>query len=82
MSTHAALLIGFHKAFKVEKNFQSFRLAESEFYDLRRDLLDNPEHFGKDEKEQVDTFLKKIRLLRINARKKEIDNTPSLKSDN
>jgi hypothetical protein len=81
MSTHAALLLGFHKALKVEKNFQSFRLAESEFYDLRRELLDTPEHFGKDEKEQVDTFFEKIRMLRISARKEEVDNTPSLKTD-
>ncbi len=46
ISTHIALILGFHKGFKVEKNYQAFRLAESDFYDLRRVLLDMPETFG------------------------------------
>jgi len=78
ISTHMALIVGFHKGYKVEKNYQSFRLAESEFFDLRRELLDMPENFGNDEKEQIDSFIKQVRTIRQNARKAEIDNTATV----
>lgn len=78
ISTHTALILGFHKGFKVEKNYQAFRLAESSFYDLRRELLDIPENFGGTPKEQIDSFFKKAQRIRKNARQAEIDNTPKI----
>lgn len=78
ISTHIALILGFHKGLKVEKNYQAFRLAESEFFDLRRELLDTPEKFGSTPKEQIDNFFLKVQSIRKNARQSEIDNTPSV----
>lgn len=79
ISLHSALLIGFHRVFKVERNYQSFRTAESEFYDLRRDLLDNASKNQANMDEAIDDFFEAVSNLRILARKEEIDNTPSLK---
>ena len=78
ISTHIALIVGFHKGFKIEKNYQAFRLAESDFYDLRRELLDMPETFGSNSKEQINTFFKKVQSIRKGARQSEIDNTPTV----
>jgi hypothetical protein len=82
ISTHGALLLAFHKGFKVDNNYQSFRLAESDFYDLRRELLDNPTKFGSTSKEQIDNFFKRVSLLRKIARQAEIDNTASINEIN
>ncbi len=78
ISTHAALLIGFHKGFKVDQNYQSFRIAESEFFDLRRELLDNPNNFGETPDEQINSFFLQVSRFRRSARQAEIDNTASL----
>lgn len=78
ISSHAALILGFHKGFKVEKNYQVFRMAESEFYDLRRELLDNPEKFGNTSKEQIENFFNNVQTLRKNTRQSEIDNIPRI----
>jgi len=77
MSTHAALILGIYSRLKVEKNYQSFRLAESEFYDLRRELLDTPLKLATSG-EQISNFFEKVGTLRKNARKSEIDNTPTI----
>lgn len=79
ISLHSALLIGFHRVFKVERNYQSFRTAESEFYDLRRSFLDNPLKNTSNMDEAIDDFFESVSRLRILARKEEIDNSPSLK---
>jgi len=81
ISTHIALIVGFHKGYKVEKNYQAFRLAESDFFDLRRELLDMPMNFGTNEKEQIDTFIKQVKIIRKNARKAEIDNTATVSDE-
>ncbi len=81
ISMHGALILGFYRGLKVEKNYQAFRLAESGFYDLRRLLLDNPENLGSTAKEQIDKFFDRVRTLRKTARKAEIDNTPSMDED-
>lgn len=79
ISLHSALLIGFHRVFKVERNYQSFRTAESEFYDLRRRFLDNALKNQSNMDEAIDDFFESVSKLRVLARKEEIDNTPSLK---
>lgn len=81
ISLHSALLIGFHRVFKVERNYQSFRTAESEFYDLRRSFLDNALKNKSNMDEAIDKFFDEVGKLRIMARKEEIDNSPSLKVD-
>lgn len=81
ISLHSALLIGFHRVFKVERNYQSFRTAESEFYDLRRSFLDNALKNQSNMDEAIDKFFDEVGKLRIMARKEEIDNSPSLKVD-
>jgi hypothetical protein len=82
ISTHAALLLAFHKGFKVDQNYQSFRTAESEFFDLRRELLDNPSKFGAYPKEQIDEFFLIVSRFRRMARQAEIDNAASINSIN
>lgn len=79
VSIHSALLIGFHNVFKVERNYQSFRTAESEFYDLRRSFLDNAFKNQSNMDNAIDEFFDAVSKLRIMARKEEIDNSPSLK---
>ena len=81
ISLHSALLIGFHRVFKVERNYQSFRTAESEYYDLRRSFLDNALKNQSNMDEAIDKFFDEVGKLRIMARKEEIDNSPSLKVD-
>jgi len=81
ISLHSALLFGFHRAFKVEKNYQSFRIAESEFFDLRRSFLDDAYKNQQNMDKAIDEYFEIIRKLRIMARKEEIDNTPVLKEE-
>lgn len=78
ISTHAALLLAFHKGFKVDQNYQAFRIAESEFYDLRRELLDNPKKFGETPDEQINEFFQQVSRFRRAARQAEVDNTASI----
>ncbi|NOQ72686.1 MAG: hypothetical protein GQ574_11820 [Crocinitomix sp.] len=78
ISTHGALLIAFHKGFKVDQNYQAFRIAESEFFDLRRELLDNPTKFGATPEEQINDFILQVSRFRRAARLAEIDNAASI----
>ena len=78
ISSHTALLLAFHRALKVDKNFQAFRQGESEFYDLRRRLLDRPQTFGATEKKQLDTYFGQVEIIRRYVRNAETDNFPSL----
>lgn len=82
ISTHAALLLAFHKGFKVDQNYQAFRTAESEFFDLRRELLDNPTKFGAESEIQIDAFFRQVSKFRRMARQAEIDNVASINSIN
>lgn len=76
ISTHSALLIGFHRALKIENNFKAFRHGESEFYDTYRRMLDRPESFGSDEKEQMDNYFVEVEQIRKYVRNAETDNFP------
>ena len=81
ISTHSALLMSLHRVFKVERNYQSFRTAESEFYDLRRSFLDNPLKNKTDMDEAINDFFDSVSKLRVMTRKEEINNSPSLKTE-
>ncbi len=78
ISSHIAVLLAFHRAFKVDKNFQAFRQGESEFYDLRRRLLDRPHTFGANEKKQLDSYFEQVEIIRKFVRNAETDNFPFL----
>ncbi|MCH9741141.1 MAG: hypothetical protein K0U38_09955 [Epsilonproteobacteria bacterium] len=78
ITAHTAIIIAFHKAFKVDANFKAWREGESHFYDLYRRMLDRPETFGKDENSQLNNYFDSVENLRIFIRNTEIDNTPSL----
>jgi hypothetical protein len=78
ISTHTAILLAFHRGFKVDKNFKSFRHGESEFYDLYRRLLDRPFTFGKNEKEQIDKYFIEVETIRKFVRNAETDNMPTV----
>ena len=82
ISTNAALLLAFHKGCKVDQYYQAFRTAESEFFDLRRELLDNPSKFGATPNEQIDEFFLQVSRFRRMARQAEIDNAASINSIN
>lgn len=78
LSTHTAILLAFHRGFKVERNYKSFRNGESEFYDTFRRLLDRPTDFGETEKQQIETYFKEIEFIRKFVRNAETDNLPTI----
>jgi hypothetical protein len=78
VSAHTAILLSFHKAFKVDSNFKTWRAGESNFYDFYRRMLDRPDLFGKTEAEQLASYFDAVENLRAFIRNAEIDNTPSV----
>ena len=78
ITAHTAIIISFHKAFKVDVNYKSWREGESHFYDLYRRMLDRPETFGENEEEQLMRYFDDVENLRSFIRNTEINNTPSL----
>ena len=78
VTAHSAILFAFHKGFKVDANFKTWREGESHFYDLYRRMLDRPETFGKSESEQLSTYFDEVENLRMFIRNAEIDNTPTV----
>ena len=78
ISTHAAILLSFHKGFKVENNFKAFRHGESEFYDLYRRFLDSPTKFGKNKQDQIQSYFEQVEQVRKYVRNAETDNFPTL----
>lgn len=81
ISSHIALLIGFHRALNIENNFKAFRHGESEFYDLYRRLLDRPTTFGNGEQEQLDTYFTEVEKIRRAVRIAETDNFPMVEDN-
>lgn len=78
ISTHTAILLAFHRGFKVDRNFKSFRHGESEFYDLYRRLLDRPTSFGQDESTQIEAYFMEVETIRKFVRNSETDNMPTV----
>lgn len=81
ISSHTALLWGFHRALKVENNFKAFRNGESEFYDLYRRLLDRPKSFGNTEEEQIENYFIEVERIRKIVRISETDNFPMIEDN-
>ncbi|MBN1180340.1 MAG: DUF4231 domain-containing protein [Anaerolineae bacterium] len=78
VSAYTAILLSFHKALKVDAHYKAFRQGESEFYDLRRRMLDRPTTFGKTEQEQLEHYFDAVENVRKYIRNAEIDNLPTI----
>lgn len=76
VAAFSAVLLSFQKWLKAEQNYKAFRLGESAYYDLRRQLLDRPRSFGKTEDAQLETYFLQIEEIRRRVRDAEIDNFP------
>jgi hypothetical protein len=80
ISAYAALLLALSRTFRVESNYRAFRQGESEFYDLVRQLLDNPAAFGSSEDEQLRRYFSQVATLRRAVRTAETDNISSIET--
>ena len=78
ISGHAALLIGFHQGLRIESNYRAYRNGESDFYDLYRQMLDEPKSFGQTEDERITQYIKEVAIVRKLVRNAEINNFPTL----
>ena len=77
VAAFTAILLSFQKWLKAEQNYKAFRLGESSYYDLRRQILDRPLSFGDSEQVQLDAYFLQVEKLRRQVRDAEIDNFPS-----
>jgi hypothetical protein len=59
---------------------KSFRLGESEFYDLYRRLLDQPKLFGENEDQQIERYFTEVEQVRRLVRSSETDSLPIIES--
>ena len=78
ISAFCAILLSFHKAFKVEEGYKAFRMSESAFYDVFRRFLDRPKNFGATKEEQIDNYFNEIELVRITLREAELGHIGTL----
>lgn len=77
ISAHVAVLFVSQKGFKIEQNYKNYRLGESEFYDLRRRLLDMPHKLGANEDEQIKRYFELVEAIRADMRIREVDGIAS-----
>ena len=77
VAAFSAILLAFQKWLKVEQNYKAFRLGESSYYDLRRQVLDRPKSFGNSEPVQLEAYFLRVEELRRRVRDAEIDNFPT-----
>ena len=66
---------------KSDEKYRGYRQCESDYYDLARELLDNPSADDAKLKEQVDEFLEIACQIRKLGRAIETDSTISIKTD-
>ena len=72
----SSVLLSFHKWLKAEQNYRAFRMGESTYYDLRRQLLDRPRSFGDTEHSHLEAYFLQVEEIRQGLRDAEIDNFP------
>jgi len=77
VAAFSAILLSFQRLLKVEQNYRAFRIGESSYYDLRRQILDRPRSFGDSEPAQLEAYFLRVEELRKRVRDAEIDNFPS-----
>ncbi len=78
ISAHVALVLGFHRGFKVPELHRGFRMGESDFYDTHRRLLDRPDTFGETEDVQIARYFEEVELIRKLVRNAETHNQPTV----
>ena len=77
VAAFSAILLSFQRLLKIEQNYKVFRLGESSYYDLRRQVLDRPQSFGASEPVQLEAYFLQVEELRRRVRDAEIDNFPT-----
>jgi len=60
VAVHVAVVLGFHRATRVEERLRQLRQGELRFRDTYRRLLDAPWTFGSDEETQINRFFEEI----------------------
>jgi hypothetical protein len=78
MATLTAVLLALQRALRVEERYRGFRQGESDFYDLRRRLLDRPTLFGATEEQQLHAYFGETEIVRRLARKTETGNVTTV----
>jgi hypothetical protein len=73
ISAFCAILLSFHKAFKVEEGYKAYRMSESAFYDVYRQFLDRPASFGDTKEKQIDQYFAVVEKVRGELRRTELD---------
>lgn len=81
ISTHTAILLAFHKGFKVDKNYKTFRHGVLEFNDTLRRLLDRPSSFDDNSNSQqrlIENYFEAVERITKYVRIAETGNLPNV----
>jgi len=77
LTIFSGFIVALAHAMKSEEMYRGFRECESDYYDVARQLLDNPTDTPEARKEQVDKFLITAEKIRKAGRKVETSSPPS-----
>jgi hypothetical protein len=78
VSAFTAVLLAFHRGFKIEDNYKAFRHGESEFYDIYRRLLDDPHGSTADVDRAIAAYIDDTETIRRFVRNAETSNLATL----
>jgi hypothetical protein len=78
VSAFTAVLLAFHRGFKIEDNYKAFRHGESEFYDLYRRLLDSHTSFNVEIDDLISQYIAETETIRRFVRNAETSNLATL----
>lgn len=80
LTTWTAILVALTYTLKSEEKYRGYRQCESDYYDLSRELLDNPAEDENELKIQVDNYLEIVSQIRKLGRAIETDSTISVRT--
>ncbi|MFM7165560.1 MAG: hypothetical protein ACKO3T_09960, partial [Planctomycetaceae bacterium] len=78
LSAYTAVLLAFHRGFKIEDNHKAFRHGESEYHDLYRRLLDNSALPRDSVNATIDSYIAETESIRRFVRNAETSNLATL----
>jgi hypothetical protein len=78
VSAFTAMLLAFHRGFKIEDNYKTFRHGESEYHDLYRRLLDNSTLQPDTVDAVIDNYITETESIRRFVRNAETSNLATL----
>lgn len=78
VSAFTAVLLAFHRGFKIEDNYKAFRHGESEFYDLYRRLLDSHPGSHVEIDDLITKYISETETIRRFVRNAETSNLATL----